>query len=60
MLEILKEVENEALAKSDGDYFHQDVTYQLLMKLEVIEEDVTANLKIAAKAKVYGFSSGIV
>ena len=49
MKELLKEVGNEALAKSDEDYSHQVVTYQFPMELEIIEEDVTANLRVTAE-----------
>ena len=46
VLRLLKEVENEVFAKSDEEYFHHNIASQLLVKLEVIEEDVGANYKI--------------
>ena len=58
MSELLIEIENKAQAKSDEEYFHHSVAYQLLIGLEMIEENIAANLRIATDA-TYGFSSKI-
>ena len=55
VFELLIEIENEALAKTDKDYLSNDVAYKLLMRLEIIEEDVAANLRITTEAKYMVF-----
>ena len=44
---LLREVDDEAAR--DDEYFKQNITYKLLSKSEVIEEDVVANLRVSTE-----------
>ena len=45
----------EAAAKSETDFYYNNVVYEILIKLELIEEDVAASLRIEAEATYMNF-----
>ena len=50
MLALLNEIEDEDTAKSNKHFYYNNVVHDFLIKLELIEEDVEASLRIETEA----------